>query len=143
MNIWEINPEQSHKFILNKTFISKVGFSLLKRSIFEPWSQWSIPKQDPKSSNRENVRKLSNMCTLQIWPDLGSFLMISRSDELWSFLGLLRWDRGSNVLLLSTKKLTFQKFSNLTYKGPSGGRTPPGEAIPPFSGIYSSFRSSL
>ena len=39
--------------------------------------------------------------------------------ELGSLFGLLCWDRGSNALLLSTKKPTFQTTWILTYIGPS------------------------
>ena len=65
------------------------------------------------------IQKLPNMYTLRIQPNLGSFLTISRPDELGSFFGLLRWDRGSNALLLSTKKPTFRTTWILTYIGSS------------------------
>ena len=59
------------------------------------------------------------------------------------FFGLLRWNRGSNALLLSTKKPTFRTTSILTFKGLKGGLDPPGPALPLISGISSFFRSSL
>ena len=38
--------------------VQKVGFFVLKRSVFKPRSQRSNPKKDPRSPNREIVRKL-------------------------------------------------------------------------------------
>ena len=57
---------------------------------FKPRSQRSNQKEDPKSSDREIVQKLSKMYTMRIWPNLGSFSMISRPDAVGSFFGLLR-----------------------------------------------------
>ena len=69
------------------------------------------------------TEKLSENCqNLYLWvicPILGTFWNISQSDELGSFFRLLRWDRGSNTLLLSTKKPTFRTTWILTYIGPS------------------------
>ena len=59
-----------------------------------------------------------------LYPILDTFWKISRSDEFGSFFGLLRWDRDSNTLLLSTKKPTFRTTWNLTYKGPINILTP-------------------
>ena len=69
--------------------------------------------------------------------------MISRCDYLGSFFGLLRWDRGSNTLLLSSEKPSFRTTSILTYKGPRGVWTPPVRALPPISGNSSFFLSFL
>ena len=41
--------------------VRKVGFFVLKRSIFEPRSQRSNPKKDPRSPNREIDQKVPKM----------------------------------------------------------------------------------
>ena len=51
--------------------------------------------------------------------NFGSFWTISWSGDLGSFFWLLHWNRGSNTLLLSTKKPTFRTTWILTYIGPS------------------------
>ena len=53
--------------------------------------------------------------------------MISRPDVLGSFFGLLRWDHGSNTLLLSTKRPTFRT----TWRGHS----PPPLWVPPITAL--------
>ena len=49
---------------------------------------------------------------------LGSFWKFSQACELRFFFRLLRWDRGSNALLLSTNKPTFRITKILTFNGP-------------------------
>ena len=62
--------------------VRKVGFLVLKKSVFEPRSQRKNPKKDPSSLNRVIIKKLLKLGNIPKVQIFGSFWTISRSDEL-------------------------------------------------------------
>ena len=98
-------------------FAWKYPMWVLKRSIFEPRSQRSNPNKNLSSSGWEIIKKFPKLGKILRVCIFGSFRTISWSDDCGSFFGLLRWNRFSNTLLLSTRKPTFRTTWILTYKG--------------------------
>ena len=98
-------------------------------------TKWKNNKLSNLNKDKDKDRQHAN-AQIFLSNILGTFWTISWSEELGSFFRLLRWYRGSNALLLSTKKPTFRTTWILTYKGLSNILTPLGLALSKLGSIY-------